>query len=288
MTATQTEYRPSSLTALLGATLLSLLSQAQTVSAQPTAEQEPAPWYQIALVIFKHRNSPMGNESWPTPDSLNLSFPKGILALEHADETKGDWIAFRNEEPQDEAFQQALRSITLSSNYEIMAKASWNQPALDNEQAIPVLFQAGDEYGGYHELEGSITLVVSRYLHLKTNLWLSDYIQKVEMITPWWEDSNTISGHFGDDDNLASDAAELSYQEIDFRNQNYTETVTRYEPVRTVVLNESRRMRSGELHYLDNPMFGILVKVIPYQPEPASDEDLPDSPLEDASPVSER
>ena len=31
-------------------------------------------------------------------------------------------------------------------------------------------------------------------------------------------------------------------------------------------LRESRVMRSGELHYLDHPLFGVLVRVIPYQP----------------------
>jgi hypothetical protein len=32
-------------------------------------------------------------------------------------------------------------------------------------------------------------------------------------------------------------------------------------------LDTSRRMRSGELHYLDHPVFGVLIKVIPYEPE---------------------
>ena len=30
-------------------------------------------------------------------------------------------------------------------------------------------------------------------------------------------------------------------------------------------LQESRRMRSGELHYLDHPLFGVLVRATPYQ-----------------------
>jgi hypothetical protein len=30
-------------------------------------------------------------------------------------------------------------------------------------------------------------------------------------------------------------------------------------------LRESRRMRSGELHYLDHPLFGVLVRATPYQ-----------------------
>ena len=125
--------------------------------------------------------------------------------------------------------------------------------------------------------------MVSRYLHLKTDLWLSEYIQKVEMIAPWWETSNTVT----DAATADSGSFDSTYQEIDFSNPSYSETVTRYESVRTVVLNESRRMRSGELHYLDNPMFGVLVKVVPYAPESAEDA-LPDRPLQDASPVSMR
>ena len=273
---------------LLPALLITVLAGVvQPATAQTPAQQDTTPWYQVALVIFKHKNSPMGNETWPTPSSLALSFPKGILSLEPPSETGGDWVAFRAGAPEDEEFKQALRSITLSSNYEIMVKASWNQPALDNEQALPVLIQAGNEFGGYHELEGSITLVVSRYLHFKADLWLSEYIQKVEMIAPWWESSNAISHHLDGSDSLSDTGEELAYQEIDFGAQTYSETVTRYEPVRTVILNESRRMRSGEMHSLDNPMFGVLVKVTPYKPV-TEEEGLPDSPLQDASPVSLR
>jgi hypothetical protein len=32
-------------------------------------------------------------------------------------------------------------------------------------------------------------------------------------------------------------------------------------------LDTSRRMRSGELHYLDHPVFGVLIKVIPIEIE---------------------
>ena len=34
-------------------------------------------------------------------------------------------------------------------------------------------------------------------------------------------------------------------------------------------LREQRRMRSGELHYLDHPKFGILARVDPIQPPEA-------------------
>lgn len=52
-------------------------------------------------------------------------------------------------------------------------------------------------------------------------------------------------------------------------------------------LRENRRVRAGELHYLDHPLFGLLLRVLPY--EPPGGEYLPaagtgDAPQGDASP----
>lgn len=242
--------------------LFPLIWYGTTALAAQAESQHQDPWYQVSLVIFKHKNSPLGNEKWAPPETLALSFPSGIVELETVESPNNmERIAFQASEPLDEEFKQALASIKLSSNYEVLTTKTWQQPALDKDVTIPVLIQAGNEYDGYHELEGSVTLAVSRYLHLKADLWLADYIQQVEMITPWWQ----------------SDTPETStsFQEIDFSTQDYAETVTRYESVRTVVLHESRRMRSGELHYLDNPFFGVMVKVIPYEPADKIGDILP-------------
>lgn len=41
---------------------------------------------------------------------------------------------------------------------------------------------------------------------------------------------------------------------------------------RVIRASDRRRMRSGELHYLDHPAFGVLVRIDPYRaPEPASE-----------------
>ena len=253
------------------------------------AEDEDTPWYQISVVIFRHLNSPLGNEQWPNPDTLDLSFPQGILELEPAADDTGPLDAFRLVEPQDDEFQSVLCSLKLSSNYRIMTQVSWNQPALDSEQAIPVLIQAGDQFGDYHELEGSVTLVVARYLHLRTELWLSEYIQQVEVISPWWETANTIDDDLRQED--GGNDRRLSLEPMNLESADYSETVTRYKSVQTVPLRESRRMRSGELHYLDNPLFGVLVKVVPYTPDAtpdASPEAGPDADEADASAVSRR
>ena len=38
-----------------------------------------------------------------------------------------------------------------------------------------------------------------------------------------------------------------------------------YSVERTVVLRQHRRMRSNELHYIDHPLFGLLVRITPYE-----------------------
>lgn len=41
---------------------------------------------------------------------------------------------------------------------------------------------------------------------------------------------------------------------------------------RTVVMSASRRVKIGELHYIDHPLFGLLVQITAYEPAPAEDE----------------
>ena len=46
--------------------------------------------------------------------------------------------------------------------------------------------------------------------------------------------------------------------------------------IRSARIQQSRRMRSNELHYVDHPMLGLVVKVIPVETEadlfPADDQ----------------
>lgn len=95
---------------------------------------------------------------------------------------------------------------------------------------------------GLYELEGQITIVLSRYLHTHANLVLRK---------PAGDGSVTPT---------SGDAANSSYKPM------------RGNLLLNYALNEKRRMRSKRLHYLDHPQFGMLVLITPYTPppEPAS------------------
>ncbi len=246
--------------ALIGGLVWQTCSYAQVTRDNAV---ENLPWYEISLVIFKNRYTTNNSENWGQPEDLSLQFPNGLVELTDADTTNIEnadlaATAFQSLATQDPEFARALKSISLSSNYIILTSKTWRQPALDSAAAIPVLIQAGKEYDGLYELEGSVILLVSRYLHFKTDLWLADYVQTVEPVIPWWQ-SETFN----------SEQQEPAVGGLNYGQSPGAETVTKYESIRTVVLQESRRMRSGELHFLDHPLFGVLVKVTSYKPPEA-------------------
>lgn len=96
-------------------------------------------------------------------------------------------------------------------------------------------------------LDGTVKLVVSRYLHLHTDLF---YTTTVE----WQEEDADESG------DRAPAATGLGG----------TTPMSRGPEGQTMLsygLQQERRMRSGELHYVDHPVLGLLIKVTPHDPE---------------------
>jgi len=93
------------------------------------------------------------------------------------------------------------------------------------------------ENSGLYELEGKITIALARYLHTEAQLVLRKPRLSIE--------------------DLALDEIEISQLGTDI--QSDTTILNNHS------LNESRRMRSKNLHYLDSPEFSMLVLITPYE-----------------------
>jgi len=126
----------------------------------------------------------------------------------------------------------AFERLDRLSAYQPLVHGGWVQEGLPEEQAAP--FDLA--YLGASNPNGTIKLHLSRFLHLTLNL---DYRP-----TQTSEPSFAVGGP------NAFALNELVLQ-------------PRY------VLNTQRRARSGELHYIDHPLFGVLVLVTP---EPEADD----------------
>jgi hypothetical protein len=94
----------------------------------------------------------------------------------------------------------------------------------------------GKEQHGHHQLEGAIGVSMGRFLHLHTQLHLNQFITN----------PNPTS-------NNASQFISIPYQQAQI-SQRYS-------------MQQQRKMRSKELHYLDHPKLILLVRFDPYTPQ---------------------
>jgi len=102
-----------------------------------------------------------------------------------------------------------------------------------------------------YELEGTITIGLSRYLHTYVDLVLRK---------PRLTIDPTI--------------------EVPGLDQTVIDNLPDTRILNNHSLKERRRMRSNKLHYLDNPEFSLLVLITPYEPPPADEETTGISPSE--------
>ena len=137
-----------------------------------------------------------------------------------------------------------VQRLQRSRNYRVLWRGHWLQPVPTRDAPLPLLLQVDELAGGRYRLEGSLGLTVSRYLHLQAKLWYHDPAFGRPPMAMSAEVSEPVPGQEASTNSLAAIAI----------------TEPQY-----MLLNASRRMRSGYLHYLDHPKLGLLVRVDPVE-----------------------
>lgn len=271
------------------------------LSAQSDNETGAPPLYDVEVVIFKNVKAPRSREfvlpvSSPSRDEklLDLSSAGSVAAAAK--------LGYRILPAEEFRLQEIAERMNESERYEVLLHASWRQPGVEREQALPVWLKGGRIYGpeytsidnridiaasaprakggetaggqnysfdeqtlealelqvleqknargnrGLYEFEGKITIALGRYLHAHTDLVFRRPRLSIDPVA-----SNPIEQQY-----LAAHAADTRI-------------------LNNHALKEHRRMRSRNLHYLDNPEFGILILITPYQApveaEPAAAQD---------------
>lgn len=165
--------------------------------------------------------------------------------------------------------------------YDILFHQSWLQPVVGEKQALPLLIDRSGDTQEWPRLQGSIKLYLSRYLHLHTNLWLNtsgNYLAgQWRMPAPSLGPPSLIvddSLMLEEEDDFyyvgtAEPALDDSLAEDPLIEDPLLEEETGpVSPWRhAVLLQQKRRMRSSEIHYVDHPLFGLVIKLTPVDEE---------------------
>ncbi len=118
-------------------------------------------------------------------DPLNMKYRSAIEKSEKARMTpKEQPYIILDETLQD--LNDDARRLARDRSMRVLFHQSWRQPMTKEDDAPSIVMTGGDVFGEHYELEGSIKLYVSRYLHLHTNLWLTQFEANVGQETEHW------------------------------------------------------------------------------------------------------
>lgn len=188
--------------------------------------------YDIELLIFQNLVENDGGEVWPVDYSGLYEEPDGGDTTTLPAPLSVTWL------PESAYHLKAERAaLNRSSRYRTLAYLAWRQPVADRVSARTLELPARPRSDSAW-VDGTVRVAVERYLHLYLDL-------KLHLPAP------AIPAVAGE---IATPEGEEEYR------------------IPAIRLTEQRRMRSKELHYFDNPRFGAIALITPYEPPlPAPD-----------------
>ncbi len=259
-------------------------------------------WYRVELIVFRQGGNPREQaEQWDT--NIKLSYPLEWTTLVTAlpdglSETSGEdqaentsaspnrsssIMSVRENEnsnllsqaslhepllllPESElTLSEEARKLQRSNNYRVLFHGAWDQGMLERNDGPAILIEGGESFGEHKELEGSIQLKLQRYLHITTNLWITDFATNFgqeelnwpEIPTPPNKPQKRLT-------TLLDDRSNNLWSQLETTDSQYDDLITSPYIIENIAsIKVTRRMRSSELHYIDHPLAGILIQFTP-------------------------
>ena len=204
-------------------------------------------------------------------------------------------------------FRGKAAVMQRSGGYNVLFHQTWVQPVPPEGRALPIVLDRSGDTGQWSRLQGSIKLYLSRYLQVETNLWLNTdgaYLPGTWRMPapPLGPPALVIEEPFPELDQATPDSVQLSSQTVPGQalpaiaatavpaatdqagnllqpvvsgpgavaelDEEALQALGPVYPYRhAVLLEQKRRMRSTEVHYIDHPLFGLVIKFSPITAE---------------------
>ncbi len=212
--------------------------------------QNEGRWYNVEVLIFKRLGAEaLTQENWR--NDVKLGYPDKFKYLQ-----SGGSQNFSQLPSSSHKLGGYNYTLKKNENYQVLSHKAWKQQMQGEKQAPAIVVNGGRSIGSHKELEGYIKIHIARYLHIKTDLWLTDTKSLTETAVDNYnaEEWPSLPARPGTSASEVKSNAAVNLQSFD---NNYKSTY----PLAT--LRERRRMRSNELHYIDHPLMGVLIMITP-------------------------
>jgi len=265
-------------------------------SGSVRAAQEDTRWYDVEVILFVQKSQNYrDSEVWPVDYTLpDIANARELTRLPEGSTPPEKPTAFRELLPDELQLTEDAERVDKASDLELLTHFGWRQPGLPEDKAvgIRVIIPAnesettteknatpetaevamGDAQQAPPRMEGTLKLILSRYLHIEADLLYREPLESDEITQLEQAAQSSGPDMTQAQDQDAPLGTQLPAQQQDLFMLAEQSSVDEQKPLYHVYrMQQSRRMRSGELHYIDHPVFGLAVRVTQY--EPPTDEE---------------
>lgn len=215
-------------------------------TASQAEESASTSWHQIEYIIFQHLKTDahiLRYEDTPYPK-------QSIKQFSYLLDNPQPMSPFQYTKLKTESMElaDALNRIRSRRDIKLLDHGAWQQQ-LDSNETIPPLkiFKAINDKTS---LFGQLQLKKSRYTHAEFTLYLADSLYFPFADTKAWFLTPQKSGSLI---NLLLPLPD---------NFNFTNSIGKQQLYFNIHhLHESRRIKQGEIHYLDHPVLGVIITI---------------------------
>ncbi len=216
-----------------GAISLALLLITSTALA--SAEK----WYRVEVLVIESKDKSALAEEWP----INPGKPSFTNAISLNTDPAADFSLINENE-----LSLGKAKKRLQKNYRLVMHKGWRQTLSDKDVAQNVRILGGETYGSEgFEVDGVIKLSTGRYMNVDADLL---FYKPMKLISA----ANAELGVSAENNQGTAHFSEV------LSKQWQDEPAARLQPFR---LKESSRLKADEIHYIDHPLYGIIIVVTP-------------------------
>lgn len=224
-------------------------------------------WYQVEVLVFAQTH-PNTSEHWDATrlphydnQAIHLAGASPALPAAASDAARqaanaGAWQLQSQDNSQ--AVADMAKRMSASGDFRTLFYGRWQQPIAANQKTLPIYLQGGQQ------ITASTALAAPQPMQ-------SDPAMAATDVPPLDANNPSVDG------GITSSAPEAVAATLPELQGTITLSRAHYLHLDTNLwfaanangqtffahINEPRRLKSGELHYLDNPLFGVVIRVTP-------------------------
>ncbi len=209
--------------------------------------------YRVELILFENLQQTVN------VGPGNLYYPQAEEAVElDSSEARAD--GFTHLADNALTLNRVAGRVAATSRYRLLMHTAWQQPGLDDQSAVALRFNLGESFELYLP-DGETT----------SGIYLPAKLQPEPEYGRPAESAQLIG-------NLKVRLGRFLHMDVDM-------VFTDIAAGRSYRLTQSRKMRSRELHYIDNERFGLLTLITPVEDSAPADEPGPANTTEPVTPA---